>query len=88
MNKVWNQKKVLFMELHKLTGLSFDEFLNRTLRLLLNNTLQEVAPLSESEFWKSLRQPLALKAPTDSSSIKLDDEELADIQVSGTVCIK
>lgn len=28
-NKVWHQKKVQFMELHKQSGLEFDDFLNR-----------------------------------------------------------
>ena len=28
-NKIWNQKKVPFMELHKQSGLDFDDYLNR-----------------------------------------------------------
>ncbi len=56
MNKAWNQKKVPFMELHKLSGLPFEDFLGRILRLSLANPIQSIEPLTESEFWLSLRQ--------------------------------
>ena len=81
-NRVWNQKKLAFLELQKLSGLSFDDFLGRVLRLLLNNNLQNVEPLSESDFWQHLRQPYH-QSPNQASSSKggtIDDDELADIQ--------
>ena len=59
MNRVWNQKKVAFMELHKLSGLSFEDFLSRILRLLLNSNIQNVEPLHEPDFWLYLRQPFS-----------------------------
>ena len=81
-NRVWNQKKLAFLELHKLTGLSFDDFLGRVLRLLLNNNLQNVEPLSESDFWQHLRQPYhqSPNQPPAPKAGTIDDDELADIQ--------
>ena len=81
-NRVWNQKKLAFLELQKLSGLSFDDFLGRVLRLLLNNNLQNVEPLSESDFWQHLRQPYH-QSPNQAPPPKggtIDDDELADIQ--------
>lgn len=81
-NRVWNQKKLAFLELQKQTGLSFDDFLGRVLRLLLNNNLQNVEPLSESDFWQHLRQPYH-QSPNQAPASKggtIDDDELADIQ--------
>lgn len=94
LNRVWNQKKVAFMEMHKLSGLPFEDFLNRILHLLLSNPIQNVQPLSESDFWLHLRQPYPPPPPppqglpentvTSPHSIvksnTIDDEELADIQ--------
>ena len=85
LNRVWNQKKVAFMELHKLSGLSFDDFLSRILRLLLNSNIRDVEPLQEPDFWLYLRQPFSSVVepqPPCSTATKgtIDDEELADIQ--------
>ena len=55
-NKAWNQKKVPFMELQKQSGLDFEDYLNRVLRLLLTNSIRNIPPVSESEFWMTLRQ--------------------------------
>jgi hypothetical protein len=78
-NKVWNQKKLAFLELQKLSGLTFDDYLGRVLRLLLNNNLQNVEPLSESDFWQHLRHPFPSPSQTNKGGT-IDDEELADIQ--------
>ena len=80
-NRVWNQKKVLFMELQKQCGLEeFEDFLNRVLRLLLTNSIRDIPPLSESEFWMMLRtsyQPEVAKAPC--TAMDSMEEDLADI---------
>ena len=54
-NKVWNQKKVAFLELQKLSGLDFDDYLNRALRLLIMQEIQVIEPISEGDFWMQLR---------------------------------
>ncbi len=52
-NRAWNQKKVQFMELQKQSGLDFEDYLNRVLRLVLNNlnSIKDIPPLTEAEFW-------------------------------------
>ena len=87
-NKVWNQKKVPFMELQKQSGLDFDDYLNRVLRLLVDNNIQNVRPLPESEFWQTLRQT-SFCQPKDSNGcqhVSMEhcnqetiEEDLADI---------
>ena len=79
-NRVWNQKKVPFMELQKQSGLDFEDYLNRVLRLLLTNpNISQVPPLSESEFWMTLRNSY----PADNAKIECNadsmEEDLADI---------
>ena len=75
-NRAWNQKKVPFMELQKQSGLDFEDYLNRVLRLLLTHSIRDVAPLSESEFWVTLRT-----AYPDNTNCNPDsmEEDLADI---------
>lgn len=81
-NRVWNQKKVLFMELEKQCGLTdFEDFMNRVLRLILTNPVTETPPLSESEFWMTLRTTSCY--PENSSKLPCNadsmEEDLADI---------
>ena len=86
-NRAWNQKKVFFMELQKQYGLDeFEDFLNRVLRLLLTHSLRDVHPLTEAEFWMTLRTssyPLPseteAKPMTMSCSVNSMEEDLADI---------
>ncbi|XP_071746172.1 uncharacterized protein [Lepeophtheirus salmonis] len=55
-NQIWNQKKLQFMELHKLVSqMDFEEYLNRVLRLLIHADIPGTLPLPEAEFWASLR---------------------------------
>ena len=78
-NRVWNQKKVLFMELQKQSGLEeFEDFLNRVLRLLLtSNSIRDIPPLSESDFWMLLRSENNKDLiPCTADSM---EEDLADI---------
>ena len=78
-NRIWNQKKVLFMELQKQSGLEeFEDFLNRVLRLLLTNSIRDIPPLSESDFWMLLRSEnnKGLIPCITSDSM---EEDLADI---------
>lgn len=78
-NKVWNQKKVPFMELQKQSGLDFEDYLNRVLRLLLTNSIHAISPVLESDFWKTLRTSY----PTDNAkiveSMESMEEDLDDI---------
>lgn len=86
-NKVWNQKKVPFMELQKQSGLEFDDYLNRVLRLLVDNNIQNVQPLPESEFWQTLRQTSfcqpkdahGCQQPMEHCNEETIEEDLADI---------
>ena len=66
------------MELQKQCGFEeFEDFLNRVLRLLLNNSLRDIPPLSESDFWILLRSEnnKGLNPYTADSM----EEDLADI---------
>ena len=66
------------MELQKQCGLEeFEDFLNRVLRLLLNNSIRDIPPLSESDFWILLRSEnnKGLNPYTADSM----EEDLADI---------
>ena len=76
-NKVWNQKKVPFMELQKQSGLDFEDYLNRVLRLLLTKSIHDISPVLESDFWKELRTSY----PSDNAKIPMEsmEEDLADI---------
>lgn len=83
-NRVWNQKKVPFIELQKQSGLDFEDFLNRSLRLLMTNSLQNVQPMTEAEFWQTLRatsyqQPPIEEPKPSCSSHEAIEEDLADI---------
>ena len=79
-NRVWNQKKVLFMELQKQCGLEeFEDFLNRVLRLLLTNSIQDIAPLTESEFWMTLRNTYPDSKAMNPCHSDSMEEDLADI---------
>ena len=83
-NRVWNQKKVPFIELQKQSGLDFEDFLNRTLRLLMTNSVQNVQPMTEAEFWQTLRASSYPQPPTEEpkptcSSHEAIEEDLADI---------
>ena len=86
-NKVWNQKKVPFMELQKQSGLEFDDYLNRVLRLLVDNDIHNVQPLQEAEFWQTLRQTSFCQSkdangcqqPIDHCNQETIEEDLADI---------
>lgn len=87
-NKIWNQKKVSFMELQKQSGLDFDDYLNRVLRLLVDNNIQNVQPLPESEFWQTLQQTSFCQPkvsngchqPMEHCNQATIEEDLADIQ--------
>ncbi|TRY63880.1 hypothetical protein TCAL_10346 [Tigriopus californicus] len=81
-NRVWNQKKVPFLELQKSSGLSFEDYMSRALRLLMRTRIQDVEPLSEPDFWVIMSQ---CYAPTETTVVSpdkptIDDEELNDIQ--------
>ena len=86
-NKIWNQKKVQFMELQKISGLDFEDYLNRVLRLLVTANILNVDPLPESEFWLTLRVMMAStnQTSTVTSHNKLEEkyslieEDLNDI---------
>ena len=82
-NRVWNQKKVHFLELQKQSGLHFEDFLNRSLRLLMTNSVQNVQPMSEAEFWQTVanyQQPTIIQEPKPScSNPEAIEEDLADI---------
>ena len=86
-NKVWNQKKVPFMELQKQSGLDFDDYLNRVLRLLVDNNIHNVQPLQEAEFWQTLRQTSFCQSkdangcqqPMEHCNEETIEEDLADI---------
>ena len=86
-NKVWNQKKVPFMELQKQSGLDFDDYLNRVLRLLVDNNIHNVQPLQEAEFWQTLRQTTfghtkdanGCQQPMEHCNEETIEEDLADI---------
>jgi hypothetical protein len=79
-NKVWNQKKVSFMELQKQSGLEFEDYLNRVLGLLLTNSIRDVQPLSESEFWLTLRTTYPDNPkPMTQCNVETMEEDLADI---------
>ena len=86
-NKVWNQKKVPFMELQKQSGLDFDDYLNRVLRLLVDNDIHNVQPLQEAEFWQTLRQTSFCQSkdangcqqPMEHCNEETIEEDLADI---------
>ena len=67
------------MELQKQCGLEeFEDFLNRVLRLLLTNSIRDIPPLSESDFWMLLRSEnnKGLIPCITSDSM---EEDLADI---------
>ena len=75
------------MELQKQSGLDFDDYLNRVLRLLVDNTIQNVQPLPESEFWQTLRQTSFCQPndgnggqqPMEHCNEETIEEDLADI---------
>ena len=76
-NRVWNQKKVLFMELQKQCGIEeFEDFLNRVLRLILTNSIRDIPPLTEAEFWPTLRTTYP---ETKALTMPNMEEDLADI---------
>ncbi len=58
LSKTWSHRKAAFVAACKLSGLSFDDFLLRVLKLVMANSgnMQGVDPVSEEELWMYLRQ--------------------------------
>ena len=71
-NRIWNQKKVHFLELQKASGMFLLEFLERILRLVMTSNLSAVTPVDDSEFWTHLRK---VTCP-DPAVLEADLEEI------------